>query len=127
MDWLNSVPITLLTKDLDGLWTRQPAISRNLTNWETPGYKSKEVSFEEELEKSLSSQQKRSERTRAIENTQPQITVSQALSQRMDGNNVDVIQQNTELTRTQFNYMYSMRELSDYFSRLRYVITEGRS
>ncbi|WP_085833622.1 flagellar basal body rod protein FlgB [Clostridium merdae] len=127
MDWLNSVPITLLTKDLDGLWTRQQAISSNLTNWETPGYKSKEVSFEEELQKSLSSQQKRSERARAIENTQPQITVSQALSQRMDGNNVDVIQQNTELTRTQFNYMYSMRELSDYFSRLRYVITEGRS
>lgn len=127
MDWLNSVPITLLTKDLDGLWTRQQAISSNLTNWETPGYKSKEVSFEEELQKSLSSQQKRSERAQAIENTQPQITVSQALSQRMDGNNVDVIQQNTELTRTQFNYMYSMRELSDYFSRLRYVITEGRS
>lgn len=126
MDWLNSVPITLLTKDLDGLWTRQQAISSNLTNWETPGYKSKEISFEEELQKSLSSQQKRSEKVRVIESTQPQITVSQALSQRMDGNNVDVIQQNTELTRTQFNYMYSMRELSDYFSRLRYVITEGR-
>ncbi|WP_283607252.1 flagellar basal body rod protein FlgB [Faecalispora anaeroviscerum] len=128
MDWLNSVPINLLTKDLDGLWLRQQAISGNLANWETPGYKSKEVSFEEELQKSLSSQseQKKSEMLHAIDDTQPQVTVSQALSQRMDGNNVDVVQQNTEIARTQFNYMYSMRELSDYFSRLRYVITDGK-
>ena len=128
MDWLNSVPINLLTKNLDGLWVRQRAISGNLANWETPGYKSREVSFEEELQKNLSSQssQKRSELLQAIDDTQPQVTVSQALSQRMDGNNVDVVEQNAEIARTQFNYMYSMRALSDYFSRLRYVITDGR-
>ncbi|WP_195200181.1 flagellar basal body rod protein FlgB [Faecalispora jeddahensis] len=128
MDWLNSVPINLLTKDLDGLWVRQRAISGNLANWETPGYKSREVSFEEELQKNLSSQssQKRSELLQAIDGTQPQVTVSQALSQRMDGNNVDAEQQNAELARTQINYMYSLRELSDYFSRLRYVITDGK-
>ena len=127
MDWLNSVPINLLTKDLNGLWMRQQAISGNLANWETPGYKSREVSFEEELQKSFSSQssQKRSEQLQAIDSTQPQVTVSQALSQRMDGNNVDAEQQNAELARTQINYMYSLRELSDYFSRLRYVITDG--
>lgn len=128
MDWLNSVSIGLLSKDLDGLWMRQQAISGNLANWETPGYKSREVSFEDQLQKTISSQssQKRSEMLQAIEDTEPQATVSQALSQRMDGNNVDVTQQNAEFTRTQINYMYSLRELSDNFSRISYVITDGK-
>lgn len=128
MDWLNSVSIGLLSKDLDGLWMRQQAISGNLANWETPGYKSREVSFEDQLQKTISSQssQKRSETLQAIEDTEPQATVSQALSQRMDGNNVDVTQQNAEFTRTQINYMYSLRELSDNFSRISYVITDGK-
>lgn len=127
MDWLNSVSMNLLNKDLDGLWLRQQAISGNLSNWETPGYKSREISFEDELKKNLTqSEQKKSELLQAIDTTQPTVTVSQALSQRLDGNNVDAEQQNAELARTQINYMYSLRELSDYFSRLRYVITDGK-
>ncbi|WP_101696791.1 flagellar basal body rod protein FlgB [Clostridium minihomine] len=127
MDWLNSISTTLLTKDLDGLWLRQRAISGNLANWETPGYKSKNVSFEEELQKSLAqSVQKKSDFVKLIDSTQPTVTVSEELSQRLDGNNVDLEQQNVEFARTQINYMYSLRELSDHFARLRYVITEGR-
>lgn len=127
MDWLNSISTTLLTKDLDGLWLRQRAISGNLANWETPGYKSKNVSFEEELQKSLAQPvQKKSDFVKLIDSTQPTVTVSEELSQRLDGNNVDLEQQNVEFARTQINYMYSLRELSDHFARLRYVITEGR-
>ena len=127
MDWLNSISTTLLTKDLDGLWLRQRAISGNLANWETPGYKSKNVSFEEELQKSLAQPvQKKSDFVELIDSTQPTVTVSEELSQRLDGNNVDLEQQNVEFARTQINYMYSLRELSDHFARLRYVITEGR-
>lgn len=127
MDWLNSVSMNLLNKDLDGLWLRQQAISGNLSNFETPGYKSREVSFEDELKKNLAqSGQKKSELLNTVDTTQPTVTVSQALSERLDGNNVDAEQQNAELARTQLNYMYSLRELSDYFSRLRYVITDGK-
>lgn len=128
MNWLDGVSINLMNKDLDGLWTRQQAISDNIANVETPGYKSKYVSFEDQLQAQLSGDNG-SERDliNGLKNTQPVTTVSDDQSLRLDGNNVDVEQQNIELARTQLNYMYSLRELSDYFSRLKYAITDGKS
>lgn len=126
MNWLNSVSVNLLQKDLDGLWMRQRAISGNLANWETPGYKAKEVCFEEELQRVIAQPvQKKSELIESIGVTEPTVVESEELSQRLDGNNVDVEQENIEFVRAQINYMYSLRALTDHFSRLRYVITDG--
>lgn len=128
MNWLDSVSINLMNKDLDGLWARQQAISDNIANVDTPGYKSKYVSFEDQLQAQLS-QNGGSERNLidGLKNTQPVTAVSDDQTSRLDGNNVDVEQQNIEMARTQLNYMYSLRELSDYFSRLKYAITDGKS
>lgn len=128
LNWLDSVPINLMNKDLDGLWTRQQEISDNISNVETPGYKSKSVSFEDQLKALLTDNSaSTNEIVKGIKNTQPQTTVSDEESLRLDGNNVDIEKENVELARTQLNYMYSLRELSNYFSRLRYAITDGKS
>ena len=128
MNWLDSVSGSLLNKDLDGLWTRQQAISDNIANVDTPGYKSKSVSFEDQLQAQLSENAGNENDTiSGIQSTQPLTAVSNDTSLRLDGNNVDVEQQNVELARTQLNYMYSLREMSDYFSRLKYAITDGKS
>jgi flagellar basal-body rod protein FlgB len=127
LNWLDGVSANLLNKDLDGLWTRQKEISNNISNLETPEYKSRRVSFESEL-KSLMDNEKgtSSELTREIKDVRPQIDVSDDKSLRLDGNNVDIEKENIDLARTQINYYYSLRELSDHFSRLRYAITEGK-
>ncbi|WP_312693487.1 flagellar basal body rod protein FlgB [Caproiciproducens sp.] len=128
MDWFNSVSANLLNKDLDGLWIRQQEISNNISNVETPGYKSKSVSFEDQLKKLMSENNESSgSLINQIKNTTPQISISDDESLRLDGNNVDAEKENIELARTQINYNYSLRELSDYFSRLRYAITDGKS
>lgn len=128
MNWLDSVPVNLLNKDLDGLWQRQQAISDNIANVETPGYKSKSVSFEDQLQQQISASDGTTRDTvQRIQNTGTVTTASTDESARLDGNNVDVEKENTELARTQINYLYSLRELSDYFSRLKYAITEGKS
>lgn len=128
MDWFNSVSANLLNKDLDGLWIRQQEISNNISNVETPGYKSKSVSFEDQLKKLMSASNESSgSLIDQIKNTTPQINISDDESLRLDGNNVDAEKENIELARTQINYNYSLRELSDYFSRLRYAITDGKS
>jgi flagellar basal-body rod protein FlgB len=128
LSWLDSVPLSLINKDLDGLWTRQQEISNNIANVETPGFKSKSVSFENQLKALLTdSSSDSSETAAAIKNVTPEIMVSEDESSRLDGNNVDVEQENIELARTQINYMYSLRELSDHFSRIRYAITDGKS
>lgn len=127
LNWLDSLPINLLSKDLEGLWTRQQAISDNIANVSTPGYKSKVVSFEDQLKGLLADPSNQENVNQQIKDVEPSVTVTDDLTSRLDGNNVDVEQQNVESVRTQFNYMYSLRELSSYFSRLKYVITEGKS
>jgi len=51
MDLISSSKIELLTLGLDGLSARHKAISSNIANAETPGYKRVDVTFEDQLEK----------------------------------------------------------------------------
>lgn len=128
MNWLDSLPVNLLSKDLDGLWTRQRAIADNMANVSTPDYKAKTVRFEDQLQSVLAdTSETPAELTDRIKNMRASVTVTDGQTSRADGNNVDVEQQNIEMARTQLNYMYSLRELSDYFARLKYAITDGKS
>lgn len=128
MNWLDSLSVNLLSKDLDGLWTRQRAIADNMANVSTPDYKAKTVRFEDQLQSVLAdTSETPAELTDRIKNMRASVTVTDGQTSRADGNNVDVEQQNIEMARTQLNYMYSLRELSDYFARLKYAITDGKS
>lgn len=128
MNWLDSVTGSLLNKDLDGLWARQKVISDNIANVDTYGYQAKTVRFEDQLKAQIQANAGNTEQTiRGIEETQPVIEESTNGTLRLDGNNVDIEQQNVELARTQLNYLYSLRVLSDHFSRLKYAITDGKS
>lgn len=123
VDWFNNISTSLLSKDLDGLWVRQKEISNNLSNLETPGFKSRTVNFEDQLRNLMSdSYTTDSEQVNDISSVQPRTTISEEQSLRLDGNNVDVEKENIELARTQLNYEYSLRELSDYFARLKTAI-----
>lgn len=122
MDWFNSLSTGLLQKNLDGLWLRQQVISDNIANMETPGYKSKVVSFEDELKEALSASDARKARE-ILAGATPAVTETEDESLRLDGNNVDVEAENIDLARTQLNYYLSLRSLSDEFSRLGIAIT----
>lgn len=127
MNWIDSVSTTLLNKDLDGLWTRQQAISDNLANFETPGYKAKSVSFENQLREQLSSQNGTAGETmRNIESVQPVRSVASDEQFRTDGNGVDLEKENLELIRTTMNYYYSLQEISDSFGRIQTAINGGK-
>jgi flagellar basal-body rod protein FlgB len=124
MDWMDSVSTSLLNKDLDGLWERQRAISDNIANYETPGYKTKNVSFENQLESQVSDSgdSTRSELIENIDNINPVTSVSDGDTYRADGNGVDLEEQNVNLARTEINYLYSLQEISDSFTRLNKAI-----
>ncbi len=122
MDWMDSIPMTLLQKDLDGLWTRQRAISNNMANFETPGYKSKSVSFEDLLREQVSDPSRTTEETvQGLEDVQP-VTEELQDVYRADGNGVDLEKEGINLARTQLNYSYSLQQLSDSFARLKTAI-----
>ncbi len=122
MSWMDSVSTTLLNKDLDGLWARQQAISDNIANFETPGYKAKDVSFEDELKAQLGEPDSGSAIER-LQGVNPRVTEASDQVYRADGNGVDLEQQNIEMARTSLNYSYSLQAMSDTFSRLRAAVT----
>lgn len=123
MNCFNSVPISVLNKNLDGLWAREQVISENIANYETPGYKSKYVTFEEELF-ALLQKDGLSEKENIENISSANITerTSETESLREDGNNVDLEAENIEMARTQLNYAYSVQTINEYFSRLRTAI-----
>jgi len=120
-----------MQKNLDFTWQKQRVISENIANAETPGYKSKYITFEDELQQKLSSASDKSGRARydsvrdAIDSSRFVLHRTNTETTRLDGNNVNTDVENAELARTQLQYEFLTRQISDQFSRLRIVI-EGR-
>lgn len=127
---MNNINLSLLTKNLDGLWLRQKLTMDNIANYSTPGYKSKFVDFESNLREKIndinSKKVSKSLIYEEIENSDIIVSESDDLSSRLDENNVDLEKENLELAKTQLQYMYTVTEMNSYFSKLESVISEGK-
>ena len=122
MNILSSNSMLMLEKSMGFLWTKQAAILDNIANAETPNYKAKVVTFEEEfraqLEKAQSSNTPRKAVREALE--QAQLRVAEAPeSTRMDDNGVNVTEQSTELVRNSYQLQYVMQSISSDLAVLR--------
>lgn len=127
----NSLTTAFMSKALDGVWQRQKAISNNIANYETPGYKAKKVSFEAAMQNAMKKYTSDSgfdavQAQKAMEQTKIQTTIDASGSERADGNNVNLDVENIDLAKTQIQYQYLVRSLTDTLSRLRYAVSEGR-
>jgi flagellar basal-body rod protein FlgB len=111
-DLLNDRAIRTLRYALDGLSLRQQAISNNVANLNTPGYKASRVSFEQALQRQLQETGgpaltvTDSRHIGGADSTDAQATVTQdtARSMRLDGNNVDLDWEMAKLAETVVNY-----------------------
>ncbi len=129
----DSITSAILQRALDGAWQKQRAISNNIANHETPGYKAIKVNFEDSLEKEieklgngLPTKEKIEEGIDALKNSDINVFSDYSTSERADGNNVDLDLENIEMAKTQIQYQYLTRSMTDMFSRLRYAISEGK-
>lgn len=118
MDFFTNTLSASMTKALDGLWTRQEAISDNIANFETPGYKRKVVSFEDQLELAINDNDSKKDRVEDIRNTHAMTKEEFNEQYRMDGNGVDLEEENVEMARTTYQYMYAQRILGDHYKRI---------
>lgn len=127
MGWMDNVSMNLLEKSMDGLWDRQKAISDNIANYETPGYKKKYVSFEQELERALTDpdNKTKSDKVADIRDSKAFTGVVKDETMRNDGNNVDIEEENIELARAQLQFSLVTMRLNGKFSSLRYAISGG--
>ncbi|MFR1832480.1 MAG: flagellar basal body rod protein FlgB [Lachnospiraceae bacterium] len=115
--------IMLTEKVLDFLWGRQTVTLNNIANVDTPGFKSRYVTFEDELNKRVENasagQGAGNQVGRAIDKTRAQVRVTMAESTRLDGNNVDMDQEQVDLVRTAYEYQHMVNSISNDLNRLK--------
>jgi flagellar basal-body rod protein FlgB len=127
--------ISLLQKALDASSLRQQVISNNISNAETPGYKTKQVVFEDILKKHLNNQtnfvgNRSDTRHLVIGNPAdvPEANIVENTNSVMqnNGNNVDIDEEMTRMGKNSLWYYTLTEQINSEFQQLSIAI-KGRS
>ena len=116
--------INVLETVADASWTRNSLISNNIANVDTPGYKRKDLAFENYLRDELSGGNSLDDEVAEADlevlsgNT---YTDYGTVSYRLDGNNVDIDTENVALAKNQLKYYTVLDSISQELSRLKMV------
>ena len=113
---LTNLPTQAMEKSLDAVWLRTQVISNNIANYETPGYKAQEVSFQEVFSRANESNEKR------LTGFKTTVTQNNDTTLRPDGNNVNMDKEQMELWRSYAQYSYLVDKINGQYTNLRYVI-----
>lgn len=119
--------VNVLDKAADASWLRNEAIGNNISNVDTPGYKRQDVAFEAVLKSALGSS--RYETTDAkvasirTNRLAPRVFTDYAnYSYRLDGNNVDIENENVMLAENQLKYQGLITSINQEFANLKAVM-----
>lgn len=113
--FLNSLAFQAMEKSMESLWLKTRMVSNNISNYETPGYKSKQVTFEEIL----------GANKKDVVGFKTNLSISNDTSVRVDGNNVNMEKEQLELWRTYAQTSYLNQKISGEINNIRYVIKQA--
>jgi len=119
--------INVLDKAADASWLRNEAISNNISNADTPYYKRQDVAFEAELKKALGmgSEENLDMRVHNLKSSRlnPHVYTDYGqYSYRLDGNNVDIENENVMLAENQLKYQGLLTSINQEFTNLQSVM-----
>ena len=119
--------INVLNRAADAAWQRNEAISNNIANVDTPGYKRQDVAFESVLQKALGNNQYESMDEKVsninLSRLRGRAYVDYAnYSYRLDGNNVDTENENVMLAENQLKYQGLISSINQEFTNLQTVM-----
>ena len=114
--------INIMDKAADASWKRESAISNNIANADTPGYKRQDVDFESALKRELGSSKyiPLDKKVRGLDVST--YTDSSNYSYRLDRNNVDVDTEQVELASEQLRYEMLTTSINEEFNRMKLVL-----
>ncbi len=135
--------VNILEKGLDASWLKNDVIAGNIANADTPEYKSRTVSFTSMFRDALAegsaaaaapaaystfldSVQAPSAPMTDTDSLQAQVVVNDRTSLRMDGNNVDIDYEMTELAKNSSLYDTLSYAAAKEIGRLKLIISEGK-
>ncbi|MDD2968296.1 MAG: flagellar basal body rod protein FlgB [Lachnospiraceae bacterium] len=119
--------INVLDKAADAAWLRNEAITNNIANADTPGYKRQDISFEGELKKAMKVSRYESVDAKVADLKSRDLqartyTDYDSVSYRLDGNNVDIQTENVTLVKNQLKYNGLVQSANQEFSNLKMVM-----
>ena len=124
--------VNVLKKAADASWKRNEVIANNIANVSTPGYKRKDIQFENylrrELMKDYSSDDDLNRRVANVDLDRlgTRVYTDQSeLSYRLDGNNVDINTENANLAENQIRYYTLLNSMTQEFSRIKSVLSKN--
>ena len=119
--------INVLDRAADAAWQRNEAISNNIANVDTPGYKRQDVAFESVLQQALGNN-----RYESMDDKVANVDLSRLrgrayvdyanYSYRLDGNNVDIENENVMLAENQLKYQGLISSINQEFTSLKTVM-----
>ncbi|HHT98093.1 MAG TPA: flagellar basal body rod protein FlgB [Clostridiales bacterium] len=117
--------VDVLNKAADASWTRNEVIGNNIANVDTPGYKRKDVHFDSYLlsEIARNGNSNNGISQARLNSLNPTIyTDNSALSYRLDGNNVNIDTESSNLAQNQIRYYTLIDSMTQEFNRIKTVL-----
>ena len=125
----------LLARGLDAAQLRQDTIANNIANVDTPGFKASHVEFESYMKAAMEQDDFEAKVTRDKHirfdggddagAVRPAVVQDDSTTMRMDGNNVDIDQQMTDLAKNTIWYNTLVTKMNGELERMRMAI-DGR-
>lgn len=113
----DSSQFKLLEAGIKMAWMQQQISTQNISNSETPGYKSKSLSFQTVLKDAQNDSG-----SPEVERIDGQINTSDATSTRADGNNVDAEKESMELYKAYAQYSMLLEKIHSEFNKYDFVL-----
>ena len=120
--------VNVLDKAADASWKRETVLANNIANVDTPGYKRKDLDFEGALKQELGRCKHTSLDTKIenlhMDHLNPSVyTDLSNYSYRLDGNNVDIDNEEVEYASEQLRYEGITAGINNEFNRMKSVIS----
>lgn len=125
---LSSASTERLKQGLDAAWLRNDVISQNIANADTPGYRRKEVNFEEYLDSEMKTGRISKGQTALSGGESGMSVTTDQVSEdtRIDGNNVDIEQEMALMAMNSIKYNTMVQRLTGRYATLKNVIAGGK-
>ena len=117
----------IIKNGLDASAARQKAISSNIANVNTPGYKASKINFESALEKALNGKSMAKTHVDHLgggtaSEVSGEVVISKNISMDESGNNVDIDREMVDLAANEIYYSALIAQVNRKLSSMSYVI-----
>jgi flagellar basal-body rod protein FlgB len=124
------MPTTSLTSSLESYLrlttSREQAISANMANVDTPGYHTRDINFNGELNRAMNGFLSQTEDGMESVQMNPVVQEVPGLMERPDGNNVSLDREGLLMSETQLQYQIGIQLIKRQFHQILSAINGGR-